>query len=80
VRRKRVRRTRPGLVPRAAPRGYADHLGTDTPRKTPPHANTNTTHPFSGLWSFLLTRTFVSISIPSVFLFYPKLLDMDGLE
>ena len=41
-----MRRTRPGLVPRAAPRGYADHLGTDAPRK-PRRTPTPTPHTHS---------------------------------
>ena len=56
MRRTRVRRTRPGLVPRAAPRGYADHLGTDAPRK-PRRTPTPTPHthsPVSG--AFLIIR------------------------
>ena len=42
----RARRTRPGLVTRAAPRGYADHLGTDAPRK-PRRTPTPTPHTHS---------------------------------
>ena len=51
-----MRRTRPGLVPRAAPRGYADHLGTDAPRK-PRRTPTPTPHthsPVSGALLLLL--------------------------
>ena len=46
MRRTRARRTRPGLVPRAAPHGYADHLGTDAPRK-PRRTPTPTPHTHS---------------------------------
>jgi hypothetical protein len=46
VRRTRARQTRPGLVPSAAPRGYADHLGTDAPRK-PRRTPTPTPHTHS---------------------------------
>ena len=48
-----MRRTRPGLVPRAAPRGYADHLGTDAPRK-PRRTPTPTPHTHSPVSGALL--------------------------
>jgi len=49
----RVRRTRRGLVPSAAPRGYADHLGTDAPRK-PRRTPTPTPHTHSPVSGALL--------------------------
>jgi len=47
-------RARPGLLPRPARRGHADHLRTDAPRDTPPP--TPHTHARSGLWSLIIIR------------------------
>ena len=57
----RVRRTRRGLVPSAAPRGYADHLGTDAPRKPrrtptpPPHTHS----PVSGAYYDYVPKPYI---------------------